>query len=126
MTIAALYTALLILLITALGINVSRNRIQHSVAFGDGGCRPLQGAQRAHLNAVEQILPLLPMLWILAWLGSASWVLHLYGVVLLVSRIMHAIGMLQRNFLFRRLGAMISFLLGLVMPVQVLILLIQR
>ncbi len=126
MTIAALYSALLILLLTVLGLNVSRTRIREKVAFGDGGNRPLQGAQRAHLNALEQIIPLLPMLWIIAWLGGSPWSIHLLGISLFVSRVLHAIGMLQRNFLFRRLGALISFVLGIVMPVWILVLLAMR
>lgn len=121
MNIAAIYTALLVLLITLLALNVSRNRITHRVSFGDGGALPLQAAIRAHMNAVEQTLPLLPLLWIVAWLQQPEWALHLTGISLLVSRVVHAIGMLQRNFLFRRLGAMVSFLMGLVLPVWILV-----
>lgn len=123
MTLAALYTALLVLLITLLGLNVSRNRIAHRVAFGDGNCPPLQAAIRAHMNALEQIVPLLPLLWILAWLQQPHWVLHLVGGTLLASRILHAIGMLRRHFGFRRLGAGLSFLLGLILPLWVIVLL---
>ncbi len=118
---AALYTAVLVFFISVLALNVSRNRIIHRISFGDGGCMPLQMAIRAHMNALEQTLPLLPVFWILAWLQQPEWSLHGVGGLLLASRIVHAIGMLQRNFLFRRLGAMLSFLLGLVLPVWVLV-----
>lgn len=126
MALVAAYTALLVLLVTVLALNVSRNRIQTRVSFGDGGSMPLQAAIRAHMNALEQVLPLLPLLWFAAWLEQPDWSLHLVGMTLVVSRVLHAVGMLQRNFLFRRLGAMLSYVLGIGVPVWLLIALALR
>lgn len=126
MAIVAAYAALLVLLVTVLALNVSRNRIESRVSFGDGGSMPLQAAIRAHMNALEQILPLLPLLWFAAWLEQPAWSLHMVGMTLLVSRVLHAIGMLKRNFLFRRLGAMLSYVLGIGMPVWLLVTLALR
>ena len=72
MAIVAAYAALLVLLVTVLALNVSRSRIESRVS-GDGGSMPLQAAIRAHMNALEQILPLLPLLWFAAWLEQPAW-----------------------------------------------------
>src|SRR5690606_36194496 len=60
--------ALLGLLLIALSFNVSRLRMRHQVAFGDGGRPDLIKAVRAHGDSLEQSL----LFIVLLYLGDAS------------------------------------------------------
>lgn len=91
--ITAVYAGLCALVILVLVGLVERQRFRHRVEFGDGGQIELARAIRAHANALENI-PLalvLLLLWELA--GAPPWGLHLAGVALVASRVLHGWGL---------------------------------
>lgn len=90
---AVLYTALCLLLMLALKINVGRVRGKEKVMFGDGGKEPVQRAQRVQGNAVEDIPITLAGLIGLALLAAPVWLIHVLGAALFLARILHAIGL---------------------------------
>ncbi len=93
MLITGLYAALLALLALALAANVVRARYRSGVAFGDGDDLHLQKCQRVHGNFLEYVPLALLMLLVLELSGMPGWQIHLYGVVLVVARLLHAWGL---------------------------------
>jgi uncharacterized membrane protein YecN with MAPEG domain len=90
---AALQVGLLIVLMLCLKIYVGNRRYRLKVPSGDVTNVEFGRAARVQLNAVEDVPVLMIGLIGLALLGMPAWYIHLAGVVLLVSRIAHAIGL---------------------------------
>lgn len=67
--ITALYTALCLLLLLALAVNVVRNRLRHSVSLGDGANKDVSLAMRTHANAAEYMPIVLIAMALLEILG---------------------------------------------------------
>jgi uncharacterized membrane protein YecN with MAPEG domain len=88
-----IYVALATLLVLILAGRVSTGRGAAKVGLGDGGNPDLFRRIRAHANAIEN-LPLALLLLLLLELNQTQvlW-LHVFGCVLIVGRIAHAIGM---------------------------------
>ena len=91
--ITAFYAGLLALLMLALAIRVIRLRWKLRVGLGDGGDKAMSRAIRVHGNAAEHV-PIALILMLCAELGHASaMLLHGCGIVLVVSRVLHAMGL---------------------------------
>ena len=90
---AVLYTALCLLLMLALTMNVGRVRAKEKVMFGDGGKEPVQRAQRVQGNAVEDVPVTLVGLVGLALLSAPVWLVHALGATLFLARVLHAVGL---------------------------------
>jgi hypothetical protein len=91
--IAGFYAALCALLVVGLALRVVRLRWQTRTGIGDGGDRRLARAIRVHGNAIETV-PIALVLLVVAELGRAdSTLLHGCGIVLVVARVLHAIGL---------------------------------
>jgi uncharacterized membrane protein YecN with MAPEG domain len=93
MHISGLYAALGALLISVLALRVMQLRHKHHVGLGGGGEESLTCAIRAHANAVEYLPIALLLLLILELDQTRAWLLNLFGIVLIVGRILHAIGL---------------------------------
>jgi uncharacterized protein len=91
--VVALYGSLNAVLSIALAANVSLARVRHRVSRGTGGVDALDLAVRIHANNAEFVPLGLVMLLIAELSGGASLWLHVLGGSLLVSRILHVIGM---------------------------------
>lgn len=92
-TITAFYAGLLALLFIALSINIIRLRFKLKVGLGDGGEKPLIKAVRTHGNFAEYIPLALILLASFELSGAEGLWIHLFGSTLLLSRILHAIGL---------------------------------
>ncbi len=88
-----LYAALAALLVVALSIRVVWLRNAVRVGIGTGGNERLARAIRAHANAVEYLPIALLLLLILDLDQTQPWLLHGFGIVLIVARVLHAIGL---------------------------------
>ncbi|HET6913629.1 MAG TPA: MAPEG family protein [Rhodanobacteraceae bacterium] len=93
MHIAGLYAALGALLIFVLALRVMQLRHRHHVGLGTGGDESLARAIRAHANAVEYLPIALLLLLILELNQIRPWIVHVFGIVLIVGRVLHAIGL---------------------------------
>ena len=92
MHITLIYAGLLGLLFLLLSFWVVKRRAQFRVMIGEGGAPEMLAAIRAHGNFAEYV-PLTLLLMALCELaGVGALRLHLGGVLLLVGRILHAIG----------------------------------
>ena len=93
MRITGLYAALAALLIVILGMRVTLRRRVVKVGIGNGGDAVLAQRIRAHANAVEYLPLALLLLLILELNQTAPLLLHVFGCVLVASRLLHAFGL---------------------------------
>jgi uncharacterized protein len=87
------YLAVLALFYAALAFNVVRLRRKNRAAFGDGGSPELRSAIRAHAHFAEYVPVITLMVALLEMSGIASWRVHVLMAALLISRLLHPIGM---------------------------------
>jgi uncharacterized protein len=90
---AALNIGLLVVLMLALKLYVGARRRTLKVTSGDMSNIDFSRASRVQLNAVEDVPVLMAGLVGLALLGMPAWYIHMAGGVLLISRILHAVGL---------------------------------
>ncbi|GIU32301.1 MAPEG family protein [Shewanella schlegeliana] len=91
--ISGLYVSLSALIMVVLAYRVIKLRRLHKIGIGSAGNDALLLAQRVHANFLENA-PITLLLLVLAEAnGTKASVLHLFGTVWLVSRLMHAIGL---------------------------------
>ncbi|NDL62570.1 MAPEG family protein [Acerihabitans arboris] len=107
--VSALYVVFGAMLLIKLSLDVVKLRTSYRVAYGDGGFYELQTAIRVHGNAVEYIPIGLLMLVIMEMNGTPNWTLHLCGLMLMAGRIMHSLGLRQREFSWRRTGMSVTY-----------------
>jgi uncharacterized membrane protein YecN with MAPEG domain len=90
---AALWVGLHLILLLVLSVLVVRQRRAHGVVLGDADIPALAQAVRAFGNATEYVPAGLIAIAVLAMVGAPPMVVHLTGLVLLVARVSHAIGL---------------------------------
>ncbi len=87
-----LFTSLHVLLLLCLLVPISRHRHRLRIGIGDGGDASLQRKIRVHANFIENVPLALLMLGLLEFAGVAATWLWLFGSILLLARLMHAVG----------------------------------
>ena len=116
-----LYGGLNALLITALGMQVSRLRSARSVGVETPIPREMIRPVRAHGNATEWVPLGLVLLLVLELSGAGSrFTLHLAGGTLLLGRVLHAAGLYGRSKLSMA-GAGLTYLVLLAMSVWAIV-----
>ena len=111
--ITPLYAGLLGLLLLFLSYNVSRERMRHKVALGDGGLPSLQRAIRAQANLTEYAPVGLILLGGIEAQGFGAEFIHFLGSLLVLGRVLHGVG-LSRNAgpsPLRAIGATLTWLM---------------
>jgi uncharacterized membrane protein YecN with MAPEG domain len=88
-----LYAGLCGLLFIWLSWKVIVERRRSKVGLGDGGDPDLQRAIRVHANFIEYTPLALVLLALVDMLAGPDWLVHGAGVVLVVSRVLHAQGL---------------------------------
>jgi uncharacterized membrane protein YecN with MAPEG domain len=115
LTVTLITASVLGLIYMVLMLRVVRLRLGKRVSMGDGGNAELQARIRAHGNFAEYV-PLLLVLMALLELGGVdrAW-LAVSGVVLVLVRVAHAVGMHRpAPNAFRFVGAVGTFVLMIV------------
>jgi len=109
---AALWSGLLIVWVTVLGVRVTLDRRRHKVLLGDGGVADLNVSVRVFANAAEYTPFGLAALILMALVGGPVWALHAVGGALLAGRLIHPFGMKATGGvrLPRALGMMLTWL----------------
>jgi uncharacterized membrane protein YecN with MAPEG domain len=116
MKITGLYAALAALLVVFLAVRVVLRRRATKVGLGDGNNPDLLQCIRVHANAVEYV-PLYLLLMLIIELNQTLPILiHVFGIVLIVARLLHAWGVSHHRGLSagRALGAGLT-VLGIVL-----------
>ncbi len=114
--ITLLYGSLSFLLLNLLGLNTSRARISRKAYIGDTPDPDLTRVIRAHGNASEWVPGLVLMLLLLELSGAPRNYLHIFGIAMVVGRLLHPIGVWTKTPL-TSIGATITFLLMAIMPI---------
>ena len=99
--------ALLQCLLTAL---VIARRTQARISLLDGGDKPLIQRIRAHGNFIETAPMALLLLALLEWHGLATWAVIGFGSMLVVGRVLHAIGLIHSRLRLARMAGMLMTL----------------
>ncbi len=93
MIVTGFYLALLALLSLFLALRVVLRRKHARVGLGHGGDEELSRRQRAHGNMLEYVPLAILLLLALELDHTAPWLLHVFGVILVVARVLHAWGL---------------------------------
>ncbi len=91
--ITLLFASLHVLLMLILLVRISRHRHGHKIGLGDGGDVTLARKVRVHGNFIEHAPLALLMLGLLELCGLPAMWLWALGSVLLLARVMHAVGL---------------------------------
>jgi uncharacterized protein len=121
MRITGIYAALATLLVVMLAMRISLARRGQRISTGDGGDAGMFLRIRTHANAVENV-PLALLLLLLLELNQTQplW-LHICGCVLIVGRVLHALGMMVPSVgIGRTLGIALTW--GVMLAMAVLLL----
>jgi len=120
LSITGFYTSLLALLFIGLSINIIRLRLQNKTGIGDGGHKVLAKAVRVHGNFAEYIPMALLMLGIYEINGANPMMLHIFGAVLFIGRIFHAIGLSKSIGVTkqRQIGMLSVFIVMLILAIE--------
>jgi len=120
LSITGFYASLLALLFIGLSINIIRLRLQNKTGIGDGGHMVLSKAVRVHGNFAEYIPMALLMLGIYEVNGASPMMLHIFGAVLFIGRIFHAIGLSKTIGVSkqRQIGMLSVFIVILILAIE--------
>lgn len=122
LSIAASYVAVLIVIGVALAVRVISVRRSQKIGLGDGDDRVLRRRIRAHGNFSEYAPLLMILLLALPLLGAKEWLVHLVGMLGVVGRALHAIGISKSGgSSMPRAGGMVLTLTALLAGVAALI-----
>lgn len=91
--ITAFYAALSTLLVVVLAFRVVARRLHARIGVGVGSDPVLERRVRVHGNAIENLPLALVLLLLLELLVFQPWLLHLFGILLLLGRALHAFGL---------------------------------
>ena len=95
-SITGFYLAILALIYAALALEVARLRRGNRVLFGDGENVRLRSAIRAHANFIEYVPIIALLVAMLEMSGMSAIRVHALMGALLVSRLLHPLGMYSR------------------------------
>ena len=93
MRITGLYAAIAALMVVVFAMRVSLRRRAVKVGIGNGGDAVLAQRIRVHANAAEYVPLALLLLLILELNQTQPLLLHVFGCVLIVGRLLHAYGL---------------------------------
>ena len=122
MKITGLYAALMTLLVVFLAVRVVLFRRSAKVGLGDGNNPDLLQCIRVHANAVEYVPLYLLLMLILELNQTLPTLIHVFGIVLIVARLLHAWGVSRHSGISpgRALGAGLT-VLGMVLMAVLLL-----
>ncbi|WP_299809137.1 MAPEG family protein [uncultured Shewanella sp.] len=95
LAVSGLYVSLTALLVIVLTYRVIKLRRAHKIGIGSAGNEALTLAQRVHANLLENAPIVLLLLVVAEMNGTSALLLHLFGTVWIIARLLHAIGLTQ-------------------------------
>jgi uncharacterized membrane protein YecN with MAPEG domain len=106
--ISAIYAAISAFLMVWLSLAVIGVRRQQKVSIGDGNNAELKVAMAAQLNAVEYIPITLLLLFAVESNGASWWLIHVFGIALVIGRLLHAVAIRSHNLRWRVIGMQVT------------------
>ncbi|MGH8496818.1 MAG: MAPEG family protein [Gammaproteobacteria bacterium] len=95
--ITGIYAALCGILMIALATRVSLARRRYGIGLGSDGQELLARAVRVHANFVEYVPLALILMLLVETGGMTGWLMHVFGITLIVSRLLHAWGLTRSS-----------------------------
>ena len=106
--ISAIYAGLLLLTMLVLGARVSILRLKHGVSLGSGDQPDLARALRVFGNFTEWVPMIIIGLVLCELVGAPALLLHLIGIAVILSRLLHVAGLrADRATAARSLGVLL-------------------
>ena len=118
--IVALYLALALILNAVLMLRVGRGRLSKGINLGDGGDDDMIARVRAHGNFIENAPLTLLGLLAVAFMNGSPVMLHVLGIVFILGRVFHAMGMAGTFGQGRLIGTLATLLSYIVMALYLL------
>lgn len=102
----AIYAALLGFLFVYLSVRTIKQRRRDRIALGLGGSEDLIRAARVHANFAEYVPLSLLLIYFVESGSGPAWLVHVLGMTLVLSRLIHAYGVSQadENYHYRIIG----------------------
>lgn len=97
--ITAIYASLLAFLFFFLFLRVVSKRLRYRIGIGDGGNHELNKAIRIHGNFAEHVPFALLMMMLCEMTGISIYFIHAFGIMLVISRLLHAYGLSKTSVL---------------------------
>lgn len=121
--VTAIYAAVSTLLVLVLAGRVVLYRNSNKIGLGDGGDREMVKRIRTHANALENLPLALLLLLLTELIGLGHAWLHGFGIVLVLARVMHAVGLSQRSgrSIGRFYGTVLTWILMILMALILLV-----
>ena len=115
--ITGLYIAVFALVQVVMIVWIARTRIRERISLGTGDSDVLECKSRVYGNFTEVVPPAILLMVIAELSGAPLWIIHWMGVLMIISRISHAIGLIKPPGYgpFRMAGVLITlavFLIG--------------
>src|SRR5436190_20913456 len=109
-TTTAIYAGILALLSIVLANRAGMTRARLQIPLGDGGNSDLIAKIRRHANFVEYVPLIVVMMAMIEINGAHKWWLHVFGVTIVVARIIHPLGISaeQMSSPWRTIGSMMT------------------
>ena len=92
--IVSFYAAILGFILVLLSLKVINVRTSEGIALGNSNSDDLLRASRAQANFIEYVPIALFMMFLLEYEGVSVFSLHFCGIVLIISRVLHALSVL--------------------------------
>ncbi len=96
--VTALYAGILAIFLVILVLRVVRMRIKNKIGLGDGGIPELHQSIRTHGNFTEIVPILLILMVIMEQSLFSPLFLHLFGIGVVLSRLLHFMGLKESSF----------------------------
>jgi len=107
--ISAIYIVISSILIGRLSLVVIKARRKYKISVGNNGNEELNLAIAAHSTNIEYLPIALLLLLVLEFNGAGIIVIHITGIILIVSRMVHTRGLLAANLKQRIIGMQMTF-----------------
>ena len=119
---AGFYAGLMALIYIVLIFNVIRHRLKFKIGLGTSDNHILDKAVRVHGNFSEHVPLALLLIFICDYNGTNTLYLHILGITLFVSRLLHAYGLSKTSVRsFGRSAGVIGTILVMVLAAALLI-----
>ncbi|MBX9806079.1 MAG: MAPEG family protein [Alphaproteobacteria bacterium] len=118
-----LFSGIFGLLYIYLSAQVTLLRVKYQVGLGHGGHLDLLKAIRIHGNFSEYVPFALFLMFLSELIGGQSWMIHTLGVILVIARVLHIVGLRKTEgpSIYRLLGASLTWAVILIFSVFCLV-----
>lgn len=101
--VTGLYAGILAVIYIVLSFNVILRRVKNRMPYGDHGNDQIMHAVRIHGNFAEYVPFVLILMMLYEMQAGSMYILHAFGIALIIARLLHMIG-LHSNVILARIG----------------------